>query len=97
MLDTRQLIAGLDELGTLIDTFFLRARQINDQENVAAGRFTGAIASIMLLPTFIFGLYGQDFADMPEVDWRYGYLFSWGAIVLLTKFQVVFFRRRWWL
>lgn len=97
LIDTRQLVAGLEELSTLVDTFFARARQINEQENVAAGRFTGAIASIMLLPTFIVGLYGQNFAEIPETDWQYGYLFSWGAIVLLTIFQVLFFRRRRWI
>jgi magnesium transporter len=51
----------------------------------------------MLLPTFIVGLYGQNFIDMPEKDWHYGYLFSWGAIISITVFQVVFFRRRRWI
>lgn len=72
-------------------------RQLSDEETVAAGRFTGAIASIMLLPTFIVGLYGQNFAKMPETQWEFGYLFSWGAIVVLTIFQIRFFQRRGWL
>ena len=31
------------------------------------------IASILLLPTFIVGLYGQNFVNMPELRWHYGY------------------------
>lgn len=97
LLDSRQLIAMLDEIDALVEGVFDRARRLAEEENLAAGRFTGAIASIMLLPTFIVGLYGQNFAQMPETDWAYGYLFSWGAIVVLTIFQVWFFRRRRWL
>lgn len=97
LLDSRQLVSMLDEIGNLVKSIIDRARQLREEENVAAGRFTGAIASIMLLPTFIVGLYGQNFAEMPETDWRYGYLFSWGTIIALTVFQVIFFKRRRWL
>ena len=96
-LDSRQLVAVLDDVQNLSSSISMRARQLREEENVAAGRFTGAIASIMLLPTFIVGLYGQNFAEMPETDWRYGYLFSWGTILILTTFQVMFFRRRRWI
>lgn len=97
LLDSRQLVSMLDDIGNLVKSIIDRAQQLREEENVAAGRFTGAIASIMLLPTFIVGLYGQNFAEMPETDWRYGYLFSWGTIIALTVFQVIFFRRRRWL
>jgi magnesium transporter len=51
----------------------------------------------MLVPTFIVGLYGQNFDQLPERDWDYGYLFSWGLILLVTIGQVWFFRRRRWI
>ncbi|MFM8648535.1 MAG: magnesium transporter CorA family protein [Actinomycetota bacterium] len=76
-------------------------KQLKDDENVSANRFTGAIASIMLLPTFIVGLYGQNFggADVgiPELEWRFGYLYSWGLIAAVTVGQIWFFKRRRWL
>lgn len=74
-----------------------RLRQIDSAEQVRANRFTGAIASVMLFPTFVVGLYGQNFDNLPEIDWRYGYLMSWGIIVGATALQVWFFRRRRWL
>lgn len=72
-------------------------KQVKDDENVAANRFTGAIASIMLVPTFIVGLYGQNFVNFPELGWRYGYHVSWAAIIVVTVGQVWFFKRRRWI
>ena len=39
------------------------------------------IASLLLLPTFIVGVYGQNFDHFPELHWRYGYAYSWALIV----------------
>jgi len=54
------------------------------------------IASIVLLPTFIVGVYGQNFDHMPELHWRFGYAYSWGLIAVLTLVQLWFFRRKRW-
>ena len=51
----------------------------NDQNEVTK-RLT-VIASIILFPTFIVGVYGQNFVHMPELHWHYGYAYSWGLIV----------------
>lgn len=56
-----------------------------------------AIASLLLLPTFIVGLYGQNFERMPELTWPLGYLFSWGLIAVTTAAQLYYFRRKGWL
>ena len=37
------------------------------------------IASLLLVPTFIVGLYGQNFRNIPELHWGFGYAWSWGA------------------
>ena len=97
LVESRRVISLLDDIEALLTAITARAQQLGEEENVAAGRFTGAIASIMLLPTFIVGLYGQNFVDIPEAQWQYGYLFSWILIIGLTVFQVWFFKRRRWL
>jgi magnesium transporter len=61
------------------------------------GQRMAAIASMLLLPTFIVGLYGQNFIDIPETRWHYGYIYSWGLIIGLTVAQFVYFRRKKWL
>ena len=67
----------------------------NDQNEVMK-RLT-VVASMILLPTFIVGLYGQNFVHMPELHWRWGYGYSWGLIVVTTILQLVWFRRKHWL
>ena len=56
-----------------------------------------AIASILLVPTLIVGVYGQNFDHMPELHWYLGYLWSWGLIAVTTIAQIVYFRRKGWL
>ena len=67
----------------------------NDQNEVTK-RLT-AIAAILLFPTFVVGVYGQNFDHMPELHWRLGYLYSWAVIVVATIAQVIYFRRKRWL
>ena len=75
---------------------YSQAKIANDQNEVMK-RLT-AIASILLLPTLIVGLYGQNFQHhFPEIHWQWGYPFSWGLIVVSTLLQVWFFRRKRWL
>jgi magnesium transporter len=66
----------------------------NDQNDVMK-RLT-VIASLILLPTFIVGLYGQNFVHMPELRWHWGYAFSWALIVGTTILQLIWFRRKRW-
>ena len=55
------------------------------------------IASLLLGPTFIVGVYGQNFIHMPELHWRYGYAYSWALIIGTTILQLWFFRRKHWI
>ena len=54
------------------------------------------IASLLLVPTFIVGLYGQNFIHMPELHWSWGYWWSWGLIIATTIAQLVFYRAKGW-
>jgi len=67
----------------------------NDQNEVVK-RLT-VIASILLVPTFIVGLYGQNFRHIPELAWGFGYWWSWGWIILTTILQLAFFRWLGWI
>ena len=66
----------------------------NDQNEVMK-RLT-LVASLLLPPTFIVGVYGQNFVHIPELKWHWGYAFSWGLIVGTTILQLWFFRRKRW-
>ncbi len=84
---SRDLIASVRD--------YSQAKIANDQNEVMK-RLT-AIASILLVPTLIVGIYGQNFDHMPELHWYLGYAFSWGLIVVTSVIQLVYFRRKRWL
>jgi magnesium transporter len=74
---------------------YYQAKVAQDQ-NEAVKRLT-SIASILLVPTLIVGIYGQNF-DFPEKHWgRGGYAFSWALIISTTIIQIWYFRRKKWL
>ena len=85
---SRDLIASVRD--------YLQAKIANDQNEVM--KTLTVIASLLLLPTFIVGLYGQNFQHhFPEIHWQFGYLWSWALIVVTTIGQLIFFRRKKWI
>lgn len=56
------------------------------------------IFSVFFMPlTFIVGIYGMNFDHMPELRWEYGYLFSFGVMILVTVIIYLWFKRKKWL
>lgn len=73
---------------------YQQSKIANDQNDVMK-RLT-IVASLLLVPTFIVGVYGQNFVKIPELKWHWGYAFSWALIVGTTLIQLWFFRRKRW-
>jgi magnesium transporter len=86
------LDAARDSLAGIRD--YLQGKIANDQNEVMK-RLT-LIASLLLVPTFIVGLYGQNFHHIPELGWTFGYWWSWAWILGTTVAQLVFFRWKRW-
>jgi magnesium transporter len=84
---SRDLLAGVRD--------YSQAKIANDQNEVM--KVLTVIAALLLLPTFIVGLYGQNFVDIPELRWHYGYAYVWGVIVVTSLIQLWFFRRKKWI
>ena len=88
---------GLDLSRDLLSSArdYHQAKIANDQNEVTK-RLT-VIASLLLVPTFIVGLYGQNFRHIPELHWGFGYWWSWGWILATTVLQLAFFRWLGWI
>jgi magnesium transporter len=84
---SRDAVAGVRD--------YIQGKIANDQNDVMK-RLT-LIASLLLVPTFIVGLYGQNFHHMPELGWSFGYWWSWGWILGTTVGQLAFFRWKRWI
>jgi magnesium transporter len=85
---SRDLVSGVRD--------YLQSKISNDQNEVM--KKLTVTASVLLLPTFIVGLYGQNFEHhFPELGWQWGYAWSWALIISTTIAQLAFFRRRGWI
>ena len=55
------------------------------------------IATIFIPLTFIAGIYGMNFANMPELEWPYGYFIILIVMAVIGVSLAVYFKRRRWL
>ncbi len=54
------------------------------------------IATIFIPLTFIVGVYGMNFENMPEIRSRYGYYVVWGVILAVAALMLAYFRKKKW-
>ena len=87
----------VDSLDALLSTAFdahtaqISMQQNDDMRKISAG------AALIVVPTFIAGVYGMNFRHMPELDWRYGYPFSLLLMATTVAVLWVWFKRSGWL
>ncbi|GLB49647.1 magnesium/cobalt transporter CorA [Neptunitalea lumnitzerae] len=55
------------------------------------------IATIFIPLTFIAGIYGMNFDNMPELHYKYGYHVVWGVMLLIFILMIYYFKRKKWL
>ena len=65
-------------------------------------RVLTVVSTIFIPLTFVAGVYGMNFdtrsaANLPELGWKYGYLFFWGVCAVMAIALLVLFRRLGWL
>lgn len=68
------------------------SNQLNDTMRVLT-----VLTAVILPLTVITGVYGMNFANMPELQWRYGYFTVIAMMVLVTGSMLFYFRRKKWL
>ncbi|MBA2649956.1 MAG: magnesium transporter CorA family protein [Legionella sp.] len=69
---------------------------VNIEQNNIIKIFSVA-AVIFLPPTLVASIYGMNFQIMPELSWKYGYLFAIGMILTAAWLPYKYFKYRKWL
>ena len=55
------------------------------------------IISVIFIPiTFIVGVYGTNFINVPELHWQHGYYIMWAVMLFTTLGMLWFFKRKKW-
>lgn len=55
------------------------------------------ITTIFMPLTFVAGIYGMNFDNMPELHWQLGYPFSLSIMVVITLIMMWYFKKKEWL
>jgi len=97
---TRDIRSIADHTGFLSQkiTFLLDATLglINIEQNNIIKIFS--IAAVVLLPpTLVASAYGMNFANMPELEWTFGYPMAIGMMIVSALIPYLYFKRKGWL
>lgn len=76
----------------LADALNLHLSMTSHRTNRVMGRLT-SLSMIFLPLTFLCGIYGMNFQNLPEVHWRYGYVFFWVLACAVVGLAAWFLRR----
>ncbi|MEP7343816.1 MAG: magnesium/cobalt transporter CorA [Gemmatimonadaceae bacterium] len=55
------------------------------------------MASIFIPLTFLAGVYGTNFHNLPELDWPWAYYAFWAVMITVGVSMALYFRRRGWI
>jgi magnesium transporter len=83
----RDILSGLHDI---------HLSSINIKTNEVMKMLT-MISTVFMPLTFIVGIYGMNFDNMPELGWEYGYFAVWGVILVIALSMRVYFKRKKWL
>jgi magnesium transporter len=88
-----QLDLYRDLLAAVLDA---RMSSVSNELNSTMRRLT-AVTVVIMAPTLIAGIYGMNFAFMPELDWPWGYPFALALMAGVMALAIVILRRRDWI
>jgi magnesium transporter len=60
-------------------------------------KFLTVIGTIFIPLTFLVGVYGMNFKNFPELEWKNGYFILWGVMIGVVVMMVAYFRKKRWL
>ncbi len=92
-----QAAEAVDSLDQLLSTAFdahlaaISVQQNDDMRKISAG------AALVVVPTLIAGVYGMNFAYMPELRWAAGYPFALTLMAVVVGGLWWFFKKAGWL
>ena len=82
-----------DQLGNLENTYHAGLNMRMGQ----VMKLLTVISTIFIPLTFIVGIYGMNFQNMPELNWRYGYYAVMALMLAISLVMLAWFRRKGWL
>lgn len=88
---------GIDSSRDLLDSIINGIQAEASRKTSQIIHFLTMVSTIFMPLTLISGIYGMNFAYLPELHWTYGYFFALGLMVTIASgFLYSFKRKGWW-
>lgn len=84
--DNKQILDGFSNL-----YFAVQGQRMNQVMKLLT-----VVSAIFIPLTFIVGVYGMNFENMPELAMKYGYYICWGIMISITAILLFAFYKRGW-
>lgn len=81
-----------DLLSAMVDLYLSN----NDQRMNSIMKQLTIVSTIFIPLTFLAGIWGMNFQWMPELGWKYGYLFAWVLMLTVGTAVYFYFRHKKW-
>jgi len=104
---TNKINLELDDIAVISDHIQFNFDRLDDlKENINSKieldqnkifRTLTIITVCISLPTLIAGIYGMNFKNIPELDWRFGYPVAIGLMILSFVIAIVYFKMKKWI
>ena len=105
-----EALAGFQEMAELVELLFQNGELLRNQCDAITQAYAASVSnrmnqvmktltiitSIFAPLTLIAGIYGMNFERMPELTWRYGYLYALVLMLLVALLQGTLLWRRGW-
>jgi magnesium transporter len=92
-----QVIEGLDTFQNLVsDTLDTYLSTVSNRTNTVM-KVLAVFSAVFMPLTFITGIFGMNFRDMPPLEWSWGFAGTLIAMGVIGVLMVVFFKARRWL
>ncbi|MFJ5712950.1 magnesium/cobalt transporter CorA [Neobacillus sp. NPDC093127] len=93
LLKLTEIIEASRELTTDIRDSYI---SINSNETNHVMKVLTVITTIFMPLTFIVGVYGMNFTNMPELNWKYGYFGALGLMFIIAVGMTLWFMKKGW-
>jgi len=99
----QELIDSFSELSRItdrqeekIESLKMHFMLIHQEESSHKINVLTIIQAIFVPLTFLAGVYGMNFNNMPELTWKYAYFVVWGIFISLAIILLYFFKKNGW-
>ena len=89
-----EIIESLREVLASVNDLYLSSLGMRQNEVM---KVLTVVGTVFLPLGFLTGLYGMNFAYIPELGFRYGYFALWAVMLALATGTLLYFRRKGWI